>query len=39
VAALAELLAVDVGSLDRAALMVDGVQFGEHTCVPLRPET
>jgi putative transposase len=31
--ALAELLAADLSSLDLVALMVDGVHFGEHTCV------
>ena len=31
--ALAELLAADLASLDLVALMVDGVHFGEHTCV------
>jgi hypothetical protein len=31
--ALAELLAADLSSLDLVAMMVDGVHFGEHTCV------
>ena len=31
--ALAELLAADLSGLDVVALMVDGVHFGEHTCV------
>jgi putative transposase len=31
--ALAELLAADLSSLDLAAVMVDGVHFGEHCCV------
>src|SRR5687767_15741930 len=31
--ALAELLAADLSSLDLVAFMVDGVHFGEHTCV------
>jgi len=31
--ALAELLAADLSALDLVALMVDGVHFGEHTCV------
>ena len=31
--ALAELLAADLSKLDLVALMVDGVHFGEHTCV------
>jgi transposase-like protein len=31
--ALAELLAADLSRLDLVALMVDGVHFGEHTCV------
>jgi putative transposase len=31
--ALAALLAADLSSLDLVALMVDGVHFGEHTCV------
>jgi putative transposase len=31
--ALAELLAADLSSLDLVGLMVDGVHFGEHTCV------
>jgi putative transposase len=31
--ALAELLAADLSCLDLVALMVDGVHFGEHTCV------
>jgi hypothetical protein len=31
--ALAELLATDLSQLDLVALMVDGVHFGEHTCV------
>ncbi len=31
--ALAQLLATDLSSLDLVALMVDGVHFGEHTCV------
>ena len=31
--ALAALLAADLTSLDLVALMVDGVHFGEHTCV------
>jgi putative transposase len=32
-AALSELLAADLSSLDLVAMMVDGVHFGEHTCV------
>ena len=32
-AALAELLTADLSDLDLVALMVDGVHFGEHTCV------
>jgi putative transposase len=32
-AALAGLLAADLSGLDLVALMVDGVHFGEHTCV------
>ena len=32
-AALAKLLAADLSRLDLVALMVDGVHFGEHTCV------
>jgi putative transposase len=31
--ALAELLAADLSGLDLVAMMVDGVHFGEHTCV------
>jgi putative transposase len=31
--ALAELMAADLSGLDLVALMVDGVNFGEHTCV------
>ncbi len=31
--ALAELLAADLSELDLVAMMVDGVHFGEHTCV------
>ena len=31
--ALAELLAADLSRLDLVAFMVDGVHFGEHTCV------
>lgn len=31
--ALAELLSADLSGLDLVALMVDGVHFGEHTCV------
>jgi putative transposase len=31
--ALAQLLATDLSQLDLVALMVDGVHFGEHTCV------
>jgi putative transposase len=31
--ALAELLAADLSTLDLIAFMVDGVHFGEHTCV------
>ena len=31
--ALAQLLAADLSSLDLVAFMVDGVHFGEHTCV------
>jgi transposase-like protein len=31
--ALAELLAKDLSGLDLVALMIDGVHFGEHTCV------
>ena len=31
--ALAALLAADLSSLDLVAFMVDGVHFGEHTCV------
>ncbi|HET6920345.1 MAG TPA: IS256 family transposase [Jiangellaceae bacterium] len=31
--ALAELLAADLAELDLVAMMVDGVHFGEHTCV------
>jgi putative transposase len=31
--ALAELLAADLSSLDLVCLMIDGVHFGEHTCV------
>ena len=31
--ALAELLAADLSCLDLVAMMVDGVHFGEHTCV------
>jgi transposase-like protein len=31
--ALAQLLAADLSQLDLVAFMVDGVHFGEHTCV------
>jgi transposase-like protein len=31
--ALAELLSADLSTLDLVCLMVDGVHFGEHTCV------
>jgi putative transposase len=31
--ALAELLSADLSALDLVCLMVDGVHFGEHTCV------
>jgi putative transposase len=31
--ALAELLATDLGGLDLVCLLIDGVHFGEHTCV------
>jgi putative transposase len=31
--ALAELLAADLSGLDLVCLMIDGVHFGEHTCV------
>ena len=31
--ALADLLAADLSGLDLVAVMVDGVDFGEHTCV------
>jgi putative transposase len=31
--ALVELLAADLGGLDLVCLMIDGVGFGEHTCV------
>jgi putative transposase len=31
--ALAALLAADLSGLDLVALMIDGVHFGEHTCV------
>jgi len=31
--ALAQLLTADLSGLDLVALMVDGVHFGEHTCV------
>jgi putative transposase len=31
--ALAELLAADLSKLDLVCLLVDGVHFGEHTCV------
>jgi putative transposase len=31
--ALAELLAADLSTLDLVCLMIDGVHFGEHTCV------
>ena len=31
--ALAELLAADLSGLDLVCLMVDGIHFGEHTCV------
>jgi putative transposase len=31
--ALAELLAADLSGLDLVCLMIDGVRFGEHTCV------
>ena len=31
--ALADLLAADLSGLDLVAMMVDGVHFGEHTCV------
>jgi putative transposase len=31
--ALAELLSADLSTLDLVCLMIDGVHFGEHTCV------
>jgi transposase-like protein len=31
--ALAQMLAADLSKLDLVAMMVDGVHFGEHTCV------
>jgi hypothetical protein len=31
--ALADLLAADLSGLDLVVLMVDGVHFGEHTCI------
>src|SRR5215213_1919128 len=31
--ALAQLLAADLSQLDLVAFMVDGVHFGEHTCI------
>jgi putative transposase len=31
--ALAQLLAADLSTLDLVGLMIDGVHFGEHTCV------
>jgi putative transposase len=31
--ALAKLLAADLSTLDLVALMIDGVHFGEHTCI------
>ena len=31
--AVAELLAADLSDLDLVALLIDGVHFGEHTCV------
>jgi putative transposase len=31
--ALAELLAADLSALDLVCLLIDGVHFGEHTCV------
>src|SRR6266542_2734002 len=31
--ALAELLAADLSTLDLVCLLIDGVHFGEHTCV------
>lgn len=31
--ALGELLAADLSALDLVCLLVDGVHFGEHTCV------
>ena len=31
--ALAELLAADLSTLDLVCLLVDGIHFGEHTCV------
>src|SRR6266536_2147584 len=31
--ALAELLAADLSGLDLVCLLIDGVHFGEHTCV------
>jgi putative transposase len=32
--ALAELLAADLSGLDLVCLMIDGVHFAEHCCVP-----
>ena len=31
--ALAELLAADLSTLDLVAITIDGMHFGEHTCV------
>jgi hypothetical protein len=31
--ALAELLSADLSTLDLVCLLIDGVHFGEHTCV------
>jgi putative transposase len=31
--ALAEMMSADLSGLDLAALMLDGVHFGEHTCI------
>jgi transposase-like protein len=31
--ALAEMMSADLSELDLAALMLDGVHFGEHTCI------
>lgn len=31
--ALAEMISADLSELDLAALMLDGVHFGEHTCI------